>query len=61
LTIRKVAGIKIAALLLKPDAYKKNIPINYVGFKIPNDFVVGFGLDYDGYGRNLPSVYNLVH
>jgi hypoxanthine phosphoribosyltransferase len=61
LSIRKVAGIKIAALLFKPDAYLKNIPIDYVGFKIPNDFVVGYGLDYDGYGRNLPSVYCLVH
>jgi hypoxanthine phosphoribosyltransferase len=61
LTIRKVTGIKIAALLFKPDAYLKNIPIDYIGFKIPNDFVVGYGLDYDGYGRNLPSVYTLVH
>jgi hypoxanthine phosphoribosyltransferase len=60
LVIRKVSGIKIAALLLKPEAYTKDIPIDYVGFEIPNDFVVGFGLDYDGYGRNLPSIYTLV-
>jgi hypoxanthine-guanine phosphoribosyltransferase len=58
--IRKVSGIKIAALLLKPDAYTKNIPLDYIGFEIPNDFVIGYGLDYDGYGRNLPSIYTLV-
>lgn len=60
LVIRNAAEIKIAALLYKPDAYNKNIPLDYVGFEIPNDFVVGFGLDYDGLGRNLPSVYTLV-
>jgi hypoxanthine phosphoribosyltransferase len=60
LKVRKVSGVKIATLLFKPEAYKKKIPIDYVGFRIPNDFVVGYGLDYDGYGRNLPSVYTLV-
>jgi len=60
LKIRKVLGVKIATLLFKPDAYKKKIPVDYVGFRIPNDFVVGYGLDYDGYGRNLPSVYTLI-
>jgi hypoxanthine phosphoribosyltransferase len=60
LKLRKVAGVKIATLLFKPDAYKKKIPVDYVGFRIPNDFVVGYGLDYDGYGRNLPSVYTLM-
>ncbi len=60
LKVRKVADIKITTLLFKPDAYLKKIPIDYIGFKIPNDFVVGYGLDYDGYGRNLPSVYTLV-
>jgi hypoxanthine phosphoribosyltransferase len=60
LVIRKASGIKIATLLLKPDAYKKDIPIDYVGFKIPNDFVIGYGLDYDGYGRNLSSIYTLI-
>jgi hypoxanthine phosphoribosyltransferase len=61
LIIRNVREIKIAALLLKPDAYNRKIPIDYVGFEIPNDFVVGYGLDYDGFGRNLPSVYKIVH
>lgn len=61
LVVRKAAEIKISALLYKPAAYKKEIPLHYIGFEIPNDFVVGYGLDYDGYGRNLPSVYTLVH
>ena len=59
LTIRKVAGIKVATLLLKPDAYKKKMPVDYVGFRIPNEFVIGYGLDYNGYARNLPSIYIL--
>jgi len=61
LVIRKVAEIKIAALLFKPAAYTRDIPIDYIGFKIPNDFVIGYGLDYNGFGRNLPSIYTLVH
>jgi hypoxanthine phosphoribosyltransferase len=60
LVIRKASEIKIATLLFKPEAYTKDIPLNYVGFEIPNDFVVGYGLDYDGFGRNLPSVYTLI-
>jgi hypoxanthine phosphoribosyltransferase len=60
LRVRKVADIKVATLLFKPKAYRKKIPVDYVGFEIPDDFVVGYGLDYDGYGRNLPSVYSLV-
>ena len=53
------ASIKIASLLLKPDAYKKDIPIDYVGFRIPNEFIVGYGLDYDGFGRNTEDIYTL--
>ncbi|MGA1978408.1 MAG: phosphoribosyltransferase family protein, partial [Bacteroidales bacterium] len=60
LKIRKAGGIKVATLLFKPDSYLKKIPIDYIGFEIPDNFVVGFGLDYDGYGRNLPAVYTLV-
>jgi hypoxanthine phosphoribosyltransferase len=60
LVIRKVSEIRIATMLYKPAAYKKSIPLDYVGFEIPNDFVVGYGLDYDGFGRNLPSVYTLI-
>lgn len=51
------AEIKVATLTYKPTAYTKDIPIDYVGFEIPNDFVVGYGLDYDGYGRNLKDLY----
>jgi hypoxanthine phosphoribosyltransferase len=61
LVMRKALEIRIATLLFKPEAYTKEIPLDYVGFEIPNDFVVGYGLDYDGYGRNLPSVYSLIH
>ena len=54
-----VKHFKIATLFFKPDAYKKNIKIDYFGIRIPNKFIVGFGLDYDGLGRNLPEVYQL--
>ena len=60
LVIRKASDIKIAAMLYKPEAYTKKIPLDYIGFEIPNDFVVGYGLDYDGFGRNLTSVYTLI-
>ncbi len=59
LTKKHVKQIKIASFLLKPDAYKKSTKIDYVGIEIPNDFVVGYGLDYDGLGRNLKNVYVL--
>jgi len=52
--------IKIATLLLKPDVYKYNHKIDYIGFKIPNKFVVGYGLDYNGFGRNLESIYSEI-
>lgn len=55
----KVKQFKIATLFFKPEAYTKNIKLDYVGFEIPNKFIVGFGLDYDGLGRNLPEVYQL--
>ena len=57
---QNVKHFKIATLFLKPEAYKKDIKIDYVGIRIPNKFIVGFGLDYDGLGRNLPDVYQLV-
>ncbi len=60
LRARKPYEVKIAALFLKPSAYLKSINIDYVGFNIPDDFVIGYGLDYDGYGRNLTSVYTMV-
>jgi len=53
------ANISIATLLLKPEALQEELDIAYVGFRIPNKFVVGYGLDYDGYGRNLREIYQL--
>lgn len=54
------ASIAIAACFFKPDALKHPLSIKYLGFEIPNKFVVGYGLDYDGLGRNLPSVWQLA-
>jgi hypoxanthine phosphoribosyltransferase len=54
------ASLKMAALLHKPDATVYPIEINYLGFSIPNKFVVGYGLDYDGLGRNFPEIYRLA-
>jgi hypoxanthine phosphoribosyltransferase len=51
------ASLSLAVLLHKPDATVIPVNINYLGFSIPDKFVVGFGLDYDGYGRNLPEIY----
>ncbi len=51
--------LKIATLLFKPQALKNDIKLDYIALEIPNDFIVGFGLDYDGYGRNLPSIYKI--
>ncbi|MGQ9847860.1 MAG: hypoxanthine phosphoribosyltransferase [Bacteroidales bacterium] len=53
------AAIKIVTFLFKPKAYKKDIKLDYVGIEIPNDFIIGYGLDYEGYGRNLPEIYSL--
>ena len=52
--------IRIAALLVKPGNLKVNLDIPYCCFKIPNDFIVGYGLDYNGEGRNLRSIYTVV-
>jgi hypoxanthine phosphoribosyltransferase len=53
------ASVKIVALLSKPAARQHDIQVDYTGFDIPDSFVVGYGLDYDGYGRNLPDIYTL--
>nr|WKN34734.1 hypoxanthine phosphoribosyltransferase [Tunicatimonas sp. TK19036] len=60
LTEENPKSISIATLLFKPDALKHPIELPYVGFRIPNDFVVGYGLDYDGFGRNLCSIYKIA-
>lgn len=54
------ASMKIVALLHKPEATVFPIKIDYLGFSIPNKFVVGYGLDYDGLGRNIREIYKLV-
>ena len=54
-----VKTLKIATLFHKPDAYKKDFKLHYIGITIPNKFIVGFGLDYDGLGRDLPEVYQI--
>jgi len=51
------SSIEIATLFLKPESFHKDFEIKYVGFSIPNDFIVGYGLDYEGYGRNLQDIY----
>jgi len=56
---QNVKHFKIATLFFKPEAYKQDVKIDYIGIRIPNKFIVGFGLDYDGLGRNLPEVYQL--
>jgi len=53
--------IRIAALLVKPDKLEVKLDIPYCCFRIPNDFIVGYGLDYDGEGRNLPHIYTVVN
>jgi len=54
------ASLKIAALLHKPDAMVHPITIDYLGFSVPNKFLLGYGLDYDGLGRNIKEIYQLV-
>lgn len=55
----QVNSFKIATMFYKPNAYKKNHKIDYVGMEIANDFIVGYGLDYNGLGRNLKKIYKL--
>lgn len=53
-------SIRVATLLLKPDALQKPVKPDYVGIELPNDFVVGFGLDYNELGRNLKDIYKII-
>lgn len=53
-------SIRVATLLLKPAALRSDIRPDYVGLEIPNDFIVGYGLDYEGYGRNSRDIYKIV-
>jgi len=60
LMVKGTASISVATFLQKPDALQRDIKIDYIAMKIPNDFIVGYGLDYDGYGRNLRDIYTVV-
>ena len=55
----KPASLRVAALLVKPGVLNKKVSIDYAGIQIPDYFVVGYGLDYDGLGRNLKDIYRL--
>lgn len=59
LQAQQPASLEVATLLLKPGAVQHELPIHYLGFEIPNAFVVGYGLDYRGLGRHLPDLYQL--
>lgn len=54
------SDVKIATLLFKPKAFRKSYKVDYVGLEIPNDFIVGYGLDYDGLGRNYKDIYKIT-
>lgn len=56
---KPVKSVKIATLFFKPEAYHKDLNIDSIGMTIPDKFVVGYGLDYDGLGRNLPDLYQI--
>ena len=57
---QKIKQLKIATLFFKPDVFRKGLHIDYVGISIPDKFIVGYGLDYDGLGRNLANIYQLT-
>jgi len=54
------ANLKVATLLLKPEALRTDVKPDYIGIEIPKDFIVGYGLDYDGFGRNLSDIYKII-
>jgi len=56
----EAAEVRLATLLFKPAAFQKDYHIDYIGMEIPNDFIVGYGLDYDGHGRNYPDIYKII-
>lgn len=53
-------SVKIAILVFKPESFKGGFDIDYIGFRLPKSFIIGYGFDYDGYYRNLPEIYSLV-
>jgi len=64
--LRQLSGyqpreIRVATFLHKPEATIRIVKLDYVGMVIPNDFILGYGLDYEGYGRNFKEIYQLVN
>ena len=57
---KKVKQLKIATLFFKPDVFRKGLPIDYIGISIPDKFIIGYGLDYNGLGRNFADIYQLT-
>ena len=57
---KKLKQLKIATLFFKPDVFRKGLPIDYIGISVPDKFIVGYGLDYNGLGRNLADIYQLT-
>ncbi len=57
---KPIKQLKIATLFFKPDAFTKDLPLDYIGLSIPDNFIVGYGMDYKGLGRNLPHIYQLT-
>ncbi len=53
-------SVKVATLIFKPESFKGDYKVDYIGFNLPKSFIVGYGLDYDGFGRNLPEIYSIV-
>jgi len=56
---KNVKQLRVATLFFKPDVFKKELPIDYIGQSIEDKFIVGYGLDYNGLGRNYPEIYQL--
>lgn len=60
LNAKGAKSIKVVTFLQKPEALQRDIHVDYAAMKIPNQFIVGYGLDYDGYGRNLKDIYTVM-
>ena len=60
LKLQNPASVAVCSCLVKPDALKVKVPIDYCCMEIPNDFIVGYGLDYDGFGRNTRDIFTLI-
>lgn len=59
LRAKKPSSLEVCTLMFKPNAFQKEFPIKYIGKEISDEFIIGYGFDYDGYGRNLKDIYQL--